>query len=323
MNIFEELNLEDISKDELSLEDLFVIVFMVIDYYFKELFGCQQTLRRSNNANPRFSDEEVITIALVGQLAGENSQKAWYRFVSKNYLHLFPALCCLTRYGRRLRRLKDVMSHIREQLLYQLDAKSDHYRITDSFPLRLCHLKRLSGSTTPFEYSATVGYCDSFSEYFYGFKVHLLTDLRGIPIYLLLSSAHPHDTQGLDYLLQELCDNGFTNLTLIIVADKAYVGKDYAQRLKQSYGIDLLPIERNYDKDLGDSGLNLMLKKTRKIIETTISEFTQTLKANWTYCRSLQGLATSLVTKMTAFNLANFLNSLLGEPLLEIKSFVN
>ena len=93
--------------------------------------------------------------------------------------------------------------------------------------------------------------------------------------------------------------------------------------LKQSYGIDILPIERNYDKDLGESGLNLMLKKTRRIIETTISEFTETLKGNWTYCRSLLGLATNLIAKMTAFNLAVFLNSLLGEPLLEIKSFVN
>ena len=184
MNIREELNLEGISKDEMSIEDLYLIVLMVVEYYFKELFGSQRALRRSNNSNPRFSDEEVITIALVGQLAGENSEKAWYRFVRKNHLHLFPALCCLTRYGRRLRRLKDAMSHIREQLLYQLDVKVDSYRITDSFPLRLCHLRRLSGSTTPFEYSATVGYCDSFSEYFYGFKVHLLTDLRGIPIYL-------------------------------------------------------------------------------------------------------------------------------------------
>jgi hypothetical protein len=323
MYISEELNLEGISKDELSLEDLFLIVLLVVDHFFKGLIGSQDALRRSNNSDPLFSDQEVITIALVGELKGENSQRGWYRFVRKNHLHLFPALCSLTRYGRRLRRLKDVMSLIREQFIYQLDAKVDHYRIVDSFPLRLCHLRRLSSSTTPFEYCATVGYCEALKEYFYGFKVHLLTDLRGIPIYMVLTPAHPHDTQGLVALLEDLPKRELANLTLIVVGDKAYVGGEYARMLKETYGVDILPIERNYHKELGETGLNQMLKKTRKIIETTVSELTETMKANWTYCRTLLGLATSLVAKLTAFNLANFLNSLMGEPLLEVKGFAN
>ena len=41
----------------------------------------------------------------------------------------------------------------------------------------------------------------------------------------------------------------------------------------------------------------------------------------WTRARSLKGLMTSLVAKITAFNLANYFNQLLGEPLLQVKEF--
>jgi len=40
-----------------------------------------------------------------------------------------------------------------------------------------------------------------------------------------------------------------------------------------------------------------------------------------TRTRSLAGLLTSLVAKITAFDLAVYLNQLLGEPLLQIKDF--
>jgi len=108
---------------------------------------------------------------------------------------------------------------------------------------------------------------------------------------------------------------------IIIVGDKGYVGEDFQSRIKELYGVDILAIQREYDKNLPESGLNEMLRKTRRIIETSISLFTEHFNGNWTRCRSLMGLVTALVTKLTAFNLANLLNQFMGRPLLEIASF--
>lgn len=43
-------------------------------------------------------------------------------------------------------------------------------RAVDSFPVTICHLKRVNASTQPFEYLASFGYCVSKKEHFYGFK---------------------------------------------------------------------------------------------------------------------------------------------------------
>jgi hypothetical protein len=315
--------IKQLKKETMSLEELFCISFCVIDDYYQLLIGEQTQLRDSPNGNPEFADSEVITISVVGELTGYHSERAWWRFVSKNYRDLFPHLCCRTQYGRRLKKLKLVMETIRQQFLFQLDVPCDRTRLVDSFPLRLLRLPRLSGSTCPFEYAANVGYCASLKEKYYGFKCHLLTDTRGIPVAFILTPAAPHDSQGLPLLLQELIDLGMHHLAIIIIGDKAYIGEEYTRKLHAIYGIELLAIQRHPDKDLPETGLNELLKKVRKQIETANAVLTETLNANWTYCRSVQGLLTKMVGKLTAFNLANYFNSIMGLPLLEIKGFAN
>jgi hypothetical protein len=308
-------------KADMSLEDLFIAVYCCAEEAYRLLFGTQSALRKSNNSDPAFTDVEVITIALVGELEGEDSQKAWHGKVKKNWRYLFPLLCDRTRYGRRLRQLRVPMAHIQQHLCFLLGVEEDRHRIVDSFPLSLCHLQRVNGSSRPFEYLATVGYNASKKEHYYGVKVQLLCDLRGIPTFLVLTPAHASDLAGFEALIRDLADAGLTQLALFVVADKGYVGQDFIDTMKAIYGIELMPIQRQYDKDLPDSGLNRVLKKSRRIVETTISEFTDLMNIEWTRARSLAGLITSLVAKITAFNMANYFNQLLGEPILHIKEF--
>ena len=143
-------------KAKMSQEDLFIAVYCSTQEHYRLLFGSQSALRGSNNGEPGFTDAEVITIALVGELNGEDSQKAWHGKVKKNWGHLFPLLCDRTRYGRRLRRLRVPMAQIQQHLCFLLGVEGDRYRIVDSLPLSLCHLQRVNSSSRPFEYVATV-----------------------------------------------------------------------------------------------------------------------------------------------------------------------
>ncbi len=307
-----------------SMEDTFVIVYTLVDDLYKQLFGSQAFFRNSPNSEPEFSDSELITLALVAELAGYASQRAWLNHLRKNYLHLFPHLCDRTRYGRRLRNLRRAIEQIRRHLLFLMNVDLSQLRVVDSFPLSLCHRRRVNSSSQPFDYFATVGYCAAKKEHFYGFRVHLITDLRGVPVASLLTSGHVHDRKGLVFLLEEESRlEAFFEKMIKILGDKGYVGEEYARRLKQEYGVEILAMRRQYKKDEPASVYNEIVGKARKIIETTISVLTGKMNANWSYARSIEGLMTNLVAKLTAFNLANYLNQLMGEPVLQVSSIIN
>ena len=316
----EPLNL----KATWSMEEAFTIVYTMVDDLYKKLFVKQAYFRRSPNSAPAFSDAEVITLALVAELAGYESQHAWWKYVKKNYLHLFPDLCDRTRYGRRLRRLRSGIEQIRQHLVFLSGADLSRLRVVDSFPISLCHLRRLSGSTQPLEYFATVGYCASKKEYFYGLRMHLMTDARGIVVGYLLTAGHVHDTKGLAFLLTDLQQiEPLLERAITLLGDKGYVGARLAQQLKTEFGVELLAMRRDYEPEYGPTAYNQLVGSARKIVETTISVLTEVMNANWTFARSIKGLLTNLVTKITALTLGNYLNLLMGEPVLQVSSIVN
>ena len=307
------------AKADLMLEDLFTLVYCLVEDRYRLLFEDPSSLRQSPNNQPDFTDAEIITIALVGELQGEDSQRGWHNKVNKSWRFLFPRLCHRTRYGRRLRRLRVPMAHLQQHMCFLLGASLDRYRVVDSFPLILCHRQRVNGSTKPFEYHASIGYCASKKEYYDGITIQLLCDLRGLPIFLVCTPAHAHDLVGFEALVQELAEAGLTGLRLMVVADKGYVGQDFIVQMKRLYGIELMPIPRHYDKNQPVSALSRLLQKSRRQIETTISQLADQMHIERT--RSLAGLMTALVAKITAFDLAAYFNQLLGEPLLQIKNF--
>ncbi len=311
-------------KENWSIKEVLTIVYIVVDDAYKKLFGSQSYFRTSPNNEPKFTDSEVITIAIVGELAGAKSRNGWHEQVRKNHRELFPDLCDRSRYERRVKRLTRAMEQIRQHLLFLMNVDLSRLRVVDSFPVSVCHLRRVNASTQPFDYYASFGYCAAKKEHFYGFKVHLITDTNGIPVGYLLSAGHVHDSKGLAFLLQDMAQlDKFLPHLISIFGDKGYVGKDYALKLYQWFGVEMLALSREYDKDLPLSAYNELVGKARKIIESTISVFSRTFNAESTLARSVSGFITNLVAKITAFNLANYLNMLLAQPVLHISSIVN
>ena len=274
------------SKAEMTLEELFISVFCCVTEQFALLYGNPYwVLPRRIDQRPLFCDAQVVTIALVGELQGEDSQKTWHGRVKKNWRFLFPHLCERSRFGRRVRPLRLVMAHLQQQFCFLLGVGTDRYRIVDSMPLSLCHMRRVNSSTRPFEYTASVGYCASKKEHYYGWKIQLLCDLRGIPCYLVATPAHSSDLAGFDALVQDLVDAGLTRLAILVVADKGYVGKDFIEKIKGQHDIELMPIPRHYHKELPVSALSRLLQKSRRQIETTKTPMTQG-RHHWSTGRS-------------------------------------
>jgi hypothetical protein len=310
-------------KQSWSLTDVFTVVYTLIDDFYEKLFGSPKYFRCSHNYQPLFSDAEVLTMALVKELKGYQSQNRWWHYVNKNYRHLFPKLCERSRYMRRLQLLKPALEQIRQQLLCLLNADLSQLRVVDSFPLSVCHMARVKNSKLPFDYYATFGYCATKKEHFYGFKVHLVTDTRGIIVGFMVTSGHVHDTKGLVYLLADNFNEAQAMTQIIeMFGDKGYIGEEYARLLEEEFGVKMWAMQKN-EKEMEQSIHNKIVGTGRKIIETTISVMTGVFNASRTTARSIPGLMLDLVTKITAFNLGNYLNVLMGEPFLQVSSIVN
>src|SRR5215211_2825664 len=94
--------------------------------------------RRSPHASPRFTDSEVLTIALLQADVGTDTLKRTYDLVAKNWRAAFPRLPA---YGQWLSRLHRLTRHVGELLAATCghDATQARLYLIDSKPIPLCH----------------------------------------------------------------------------------------------------------------------------------------------------------------------------------------
>ena len=82
-----------------TFEDFILLVYTIIDDLYQQFVPASVSQRRNVDA-AKMSDSEIITLSICGELIGMDSENAWYSFVKRNYRHLFPMLCCRTRFNR-------------------------------------------------------------------------------------------------------------------------------------------------------------------------------------------------------------------------------
>lgn len=89
-----------------TFEDFILLVYTIIDDLYHQFVPSSVSQRR-NVDTAKMSDSEIITLSICGELAGIDSENAWYSFVKRNYRHLFPRLCSRTRFNRTRRATGD------------------------------------------------------------------------------------------------------------------------------------------------------------------------------------------------------------------------
>ena len=118
-----------------TFEDFILLVYTVIDDLYQQ-FAPACVSQRRNADSARMSDSEIITLSICGELLGMDSENAWYSFVKRNYRHLFPNLCCRTRFNRTRRALLQVTELLRQKLTQSFPIPVSRYFVIDSFLLR-------------------------------------------------------------------------------------------------------------------------------------------------------------------------------------------
>ena len=161
-----------------TFEDFILLVYTIINDLYQQ-FAPDCVSQRRNVGTAKMSDSEIITLSICGELIGMDSENAWYSFVKRNYRHLFPSLCCRTRFNRTRRALLQVTELPRQKLAHSFPMPASRYFVIDSFPLPVCKFGRARYCRSFRADGASYGKCPSKKETYFGFKVHALITLEG------------------------------------------------------------------------------------------------------------------------------------------------
>jgi hypothetical protein len=274
-----------------ALVDTMTTLFVFVDDYLK----CHPKLagwRRSPNAFPRFTDAEVITIALMQGCLGCATLKQAYSFVAGNCRREFPNLCCYAQWISRLNALCGIVGRLIQEALGVSGLPEHRLYITDGKPIPVCKPIRHGRVRLLHEDGAYFG--KGSTGWFFGFRLHLLVHESGAILNAMLT---PGNLSEKDVTLA-LClavDGG------ILLADLGYRSKDGELDRDLAEEADMLIIRPN-DAGNKTDPRRALVSSLRERVETTIARLWDRF-VDRVYSRSWNGLWCAIRIKMLHFNL--------------------
>ena len=288
-----------------TFEDFILLVYTIIDDLYQQFVPLSVSKRRNADA-AKMSDSEIITLSICSELISIDSENAWYSFVKRNYRHLFPNLCCRTRFNRTRRAILQVTELLRQKIGQVFPVPHSRYFVIDSFPLPVCRFGRARYCRSFRADGANYGRCPSKKETYYGFKVHALITLEGYITAFEITPASVDDREG----LRDLAEN---HLGLVILGDKGYTGRILWEDMKQQ-GVCLMSLKPSNYKENWPREVRQLIFRFRRRVETVFSQLTEQTNAERVLAKSFRGLCTRLQNKILGHNLCMAFNSIFREP---------
>jgi Transposase DDE domain len=212
-----------------DLNTFIVAVFCLTDDWLKG------RKLRQRGPKPKLSDAEVLTIEIVGEYLGIDTDEGLYAYFRRHYEEWFPALPEVhrTTFTRQAANLWAVKKELQKHLLGQIHF--DHkVSLIDSFPMPVCRFARAYRCRRLTEES-TFGYDETRKQTFYVLRAHLLVCWPGVIVGVDLAPADVHDLRMAEELLLEgvVIQEGW------VLGDRKYWSPDLAERLGEE-GLSLL-----------------------------------------------------------------------------------
>ncbi len=279
-----------------SLEEAITVLFCVVDDTYERL----NPHGRRYGALKKLSDSEILTLTLFQQLRGVESERSFLRDAQRFFSHLFPGVMGLapSSFHRRIRKLRRFLEPLRRSLVPELVGDPETL-IVDSTLLEVLHPRQVKQSAG-FDGAAWVRW-GSFS--IYGVKLHLLCSTNRVPVSYELTAANVAEIRLVGELLGE-----------------AGIGEDLARRLLG----DLAYRSEKLGDELAEVGVSLVTERSRQggkrqQIEVAFSALKRTFGIEHTLAKTLVGLVTRIVAKISAYTYAFYVNRLLGRSQGRIK----
>jgi hypothetical protein len=187
----------NVRRYAVDLDTFIVIVFCLIDDW---LDGGRI---RQRGPKPKLSDSEVLTLEVVGEFLGIDTDQGLYTYFRRNYREWFPALNTVhrTTFCRQAANLWGVKERLWKHLLDRIRSDSE-VSLVDSFPVEVCRFARAYRCRLLAEESA-FGYDEMAKQTFYGLRVHLRVSWPGVICAVRLAPANVHELHVAEILLED------------------------------------------------------------------------------------------------------------------------
>jgi hypothetical protein len=260
--------------------------------------------------DPRISDAEMVTLAVLQALLGFTSEARWLRFARDHLRHLFPYLPKQPGYNKRLRKLAGTIRWLVGALARDTTLWTDDVWVVDSTPVE-CGRSRETARRSDLAGWAEYGYCASHSRYFWGLRLHLLCTLHGLPVGFALTGAKADERDTLLGILAADPELAALLPGQTLIGDKNYFGRRFEAALAGA-GTRLLRPARHGEPDRAGAGL---FKPLRQIIESINDTLKGQLDLERHGGRTPAGVITRVLQRILALTAATWHNDHTRQPI--------
>jgi Transposase DDE domain len=216
---------------------------------------------------PRLTDAELVTLAVMQALLGYTSEARWIRHARARLGHLFPYLPGQPGYNRRLRAAAGLITTLIRLLAADTSLWTDDVWVVDSTPVE-CGRSKETAHRSDLAGWAEYGYCASHSRYFWGLRLHLVATLGGLPIAFALTGAKADERQTLLSILDADPTLAATRPGQTLIADRQYYGTSFETALA-GQDLHLLRPARKGERERPGAHLFKPLRQTIESINQT------------------------------------------------------
>ena len=296
----------------MPIDDFLTALYTTVDDWMQE--RASVLLSGKVGAKPVFSDSEVVTLSIAGHWLGFGSdEREFLRFVRLNYLSLFPRLLTQSQFNRRARNLCWIINAMRRDIVERMGWLTEECRLIDGTPIHARHWRRFGRGHLMLP-EAAWGHCAAKKETYYGYRLITLTTTEGIPTDWGLFPANLDERDGAVDLLMD-----YQNL--ITLGDKGFLDEEKQHTLEEDGGVLLLTPKRVNQKKQNPKQWDIVLNRLRRMIETTFSQAKETFGLEKPRARTLWGMLSRLIAKITGLTIAAWSNQNNGRPPLQLAEF--
>ena len=288
----------------------FVRILEICKHFSKDLVNDKGNIPR-RGVVPRFSDLEVVSLSLVSEAMGIDSECLLFAKL-KGYEKDIPNLISRRQYNDRRKQTYELCNTIRKRIAMEIDGAEDFFCI-DSKPIEVCRLarsKRCKIGKKEYKTAPEYGYCASQGVYYYGYKLHAVCGLSGVIHSFDLTKADVHDIRYLQDVKYEYHD-------CCIFGDKGYVSASVQLDLFETANIRLEVPYRHNQKDWRPTFVPFA--KARKRIETDFSQMCDQFMICRNYAKDTAGLFTRIMSRISAFTAMQYINYINNKPIGRVK----
>lgn len=290
----------------MDLNTFIVSVFCLIDDRLKG------RRIRQRGPDPKLSDAEVLTIEIVGEFLGIDTDKGVYLFFKRHYGEWFPTLDAVhrTTFARQAANLWKVKEHLWQELLV-LAPHNPTFALVDSMPLPACLFAR-AYRCSRFKGEAAFGKDTLLRQTFYGFRVHVRVCWPGVITRISVAPANAHELRVVPELIERTSG--------LIVGDRNYHSPKTREELA-GMGVELVAPYSSKKRDPHPKR-SAFLSRLRYRIDTVFSQLTERYSVKRVRARDLWHLTSRLLRKVLSHTVAFVLNHQVGNPPLQLSKLL-